>query len=225
VNNGDYDDLAAIAQLKTRHSFWLHVDGAFGLVAATSPRFRPLLTGVEQADSVTVDGHKWLNIPYDSGYAFTRHLGSQMKVFQSLAAYLPPPTPDARHFLHLGPENSRRWRALPLWFTLVAYGRRGLSRIVERCCDLAARFGESVRSLPGYRLAAPVRLNIACITLDETPDPAELAALNSRLAATGEIFLSPSLYLGVPVLRAAFSNWRTSDRDIERMVDALRAAR
>jgi glutamate/tyrosine decarboxylase-like PLP-dependent enzyme len=225
VNNGDFDDLAAIARLKSKHEFWLHVDGAFGLVAATSPRYRARVAGVELADSVTVDGHKWLNVPYDSGYAFIRHLGAQLQVFKSTAAYLAAPDADPRHYLHLGPESSRRWRALPLWFTLVAYGRQGLGRIVERCCDLASSLGELVGALPGFRLAAPVRLNITCITVGANPAPAELSRLHQQLLASGEAFLSPSIYLGTPILRAAFSNWRTGEEDVERVARALSRGR
>lgn len=224
VNNGDFDDLAAIAALRREHAFWFHVDGAFGLVAAVSPRFATLTRGVEHADSVTVDGHKWLNVPYDGGYVFTRHLETQLRVFQNISPYLGAPLADPRNTLHLGPENSRRWRALPLWFTLLAYGRAGVRDIVERDCAMAGRFAEAVVATPGLRLAAPVRLNIVCFTLEGEADLASVKRLQQRLADTGELFVTPSVYLGQPVLRAAFSNWRTDIADVERMRVALARA-
>lgn len=221
VNNGEFDNLAGIARLRQQHQFWFHVDGAFGLIAAASPHFQPRLNGVDAADSVAVDGHKWVNVPYDAGYLYTRHLETQIKVFQNISAYLGSPIADPRNTLHLGPENSRRWRALPLWFTLMAYGREGLREIVERDCNMAQQFGSMVESTPGYRLAAPVQLNIACFTIDSKPDMKELRSLQDAFAASGELFVTPSVYLGEPILRAAFSNWRTNGSDLDRAQRAL----
>lgn len=225
VNNGDFDDLAAIGALREQHRFWFHVDGAFGLVAGASPRFRAHAAGLAGADSITVDGHKWLNVPYDSGYAYTRHLESRLRVFRNAAPYLSPPEPDPRNVLHLGPENSRRWRALPLWFTLLAYGSEGVREIVERDCDLAEELGAAIATLDGYQLAAPVKLNVTCFTADGIGDAAGMRALQRRLFENGDVFATPSLYRGRPIMRMAFSNWRTARTDVARIVDALRCAR
>jgi glutamate/tyrosine decarboxylase-like PLP-dependent enzyme len=222
VNTCDFDDLGAIAALKARHPFWLHVDGAFGAVAAASPRYRHLLDGLEAADSITVDAHKWLNVPYDSAVILTRHLSLQGEVFSSLAAYLPTQVrPDT--FIHLTPENSQRVRALPVWMTLVAYGRAGYAQLVERCCALAAWLGERIDDDPRFRLLAPVRLNGVCFTLARAT-PEAIDAFLSRLRRGGTAFLTPTILRNVPAARVSITNWRTDQGDIERTWAAMQAA-
>ncbi|MGW2748499.1 pyridoxal phosphate-dependent decarboxylase family protein [Streptomyces sp. NPDC001450] len=224
VDTVDFDDLRTIAALKERHDFWLHVDAAFGGFAALSPEYAALVDGLDAADSVCVDLHKWLNVPYDAAVQFTRRRDLQVAVFHNASPYLGLPTgePD---FLHLTPENSRRLRALPAWFSLVAYGRAGHREIVERNVALARRLGEGVDGLPGLRLLAPVRLNVVCFTLaEEEPTQERVAALARAVAESGEAFLTPTVYGGVPALRAAFSNWRTTEADTRRVLDVLAAA-
>jgi glutamate/tyrosine decarboxylase-like PLP-dependent enzyme len=221
VNTADFDDLRAIAALRERYPFWLHVDAAFGAFAALSPDHAHLVDGLDLADSVCVDLHKWLNVPYDSAVQFTRRPDLQTSVFQNAAAYLGPlgDTPD---MAHLTPENSRRLRALPAWFTLRAYGRDGHREITERCVGCARALGDAVDSTPGLRLLAPVRLNVVCFTLADNPTAVRLTALTEQLA--DEAFLTPTVLDGVPALRAAFSNWRTSDTDTRRVAAALHTA-
>ncbi|SEG89017.1 Glutamate or tyrosine decarboxylase [Nonomuraea solani] len=221
VNTADFDDLRAVAALRERYDFWLHVDAAFGAFAALSPVHAHLCDGLDLADSICVDLHKWLNVPYDSALQFTRRPDLQTAVFQNAAAYLGPlgDTPDSGH---LTPENSRRLRALAAWFTLRAYGRDGHREITERCVACARLLGEAIETIPGLRLLAPVRLNVVCFTLDADPTAERLAALSERLAA--EAFLTPTVLNGVPALRAAFSNWRTTEADVHRIAESLRAA-
>ncbi|MFG3024255.1 pyridoxal phosphate-dependent decarboxylase family protein [Streptomyces sp. NPDC048254] len=223
VNTVDFDDLRAIAALKERHDFWLHVDAAFGAFAALSPAHAPLVAGLDAADSVCVDLHKWLNVPYDAAVQFTRRSDLQVAVFHNESPYLGPPTgePD---FLHLTPETSRRLRALPAWFSLTAYGRAGYREIVERNVAEARRLGAGIDALPDLRLLAPVRLNVVCFTLAENPTQERVDALARALAASGETFLTPTVFGGVPALRAAFSNWRTTEDDTRRVLAAVAAA-
>lgn len=225
VNTCDFDDLRAIGGLRERFNFWLHVDAAFGGVAAASPRFRPLLDGLELADSVTVDAHKWLNVPYDSAVVFTRHLQLQGEVFRNASAYLPVEVrPDT--FLHLTPENSQRLRALPTWMTLTAYGRTGYAEIVERCCDLAFQLGEWIEEHPKFIRLAPVRLNGVCFTLaDAEGKPRDSKAVADFLAALrddGTAFLTPTNLHGTAAIRISISNWRTQLDDIEKTWEAMR---
>ena len=224
VNTCDFDDLQALATLRTRHPFWLHVDGAFGALAASSERYHPLLEGLEAADSITVDAHKWLNVPYDAAIVLTRHLDLQGQVFKSAGAYLPAEVrPDT--FLHLTPENSQRLRALPVWMTLAAYGREGYAEIIERCCDLASWLGERMDEHPAFRLLALVRLNGLCFTLvdgaGEVRSAEEVQAFLDRVKASGVAFLTPTRYRDVAAARVSITNWRTREGDLERTWEAL----
>jgi glutamate/tyrosine decarboxylase-like PLP-dependent enzyme len=224
VDTGDFDDFAGLAELKERHGFWLHVDGAFGGLAALSPELRPLLSGWECADSVCVDLHKWLNVPYDSAVSFTRHRDLRVDVFSSAAAYLNQPG-DEPSPLHIAPESSHRWRALPAWFSLTAYGSDGHRDIVERDARLARELGARIERSDAFELLAPVRLNIVCFAVRGEGDAARRTTqFVTRVRDDGRALLTPTMLWGKPAVRAAFSNWRTTERDLDIVWEAMLAA-
>lgn len=228
VNTGDSDPVADLADLAERHGAWLHVDGAFGMFAALSPRTAGLARGVERADSVTVDGHKWLNVPYESGFSFVRDPSVLSRAFGAWgAAYLPEEDGDRINYNMLGPESSRRARALPIWATLRAYGRDGYRAMVERHLDLAAHLGSLVEAAPDLELLAPVRLCVVCFRYRPAGVPEErLDELNARLGeallADGRVYAGTSRYRGMTVFRPALLNWRTTRADVELLVEVLR---
>ncbi len=218
LNTGDFDDFAALASLKQRHRFWLHIDAAFGGFASLSPSLESLLSGWECADSICIDLHKWLNVPYDSAITFTRHPDLQIDVFRNAAPYLGHPLEDPDP-VHLTPENSRRWRALPAWFTLAAYGADGYREVVERSCSLARSLGEKIEASNLFDLLSPVRLNIVCFALRE---PRLQDRFITAVRDSGRTFLTPTVLWGRGAVRAAFSNWRTTSADLDTIWEALK---
>jgi glutamate/tyrosine decarboxylase-like PLP-dependent enzyme len=226
VNAGDFDPIEAMADLAERHGAWLHVDGAFGLFARVTPRAEALAAGVERADSVIADGHKWLNVPYDSGFAFVRDPMALPKAFTASADYLPSPEDPHPNFGYFGPEMSRRARALAAWASLRAYGRSGYRAMVERHLDLAQWLAGRVDEEPDLERLADVPLNIVCFRVR----PAGLGddgldELNRRLGEAiiedGRVYVGTTTYDGHVALRPAIVNWRTTERDVDVLVDVV----
>lgn len=226
VNAGYFDPVAEMIEMARQHNCWVHLDGAFGLFAALSERTRHLVAGLEGADSITVDGHKWLNVPYDSGYAFVRDHGLLARAFRYSADYLPTeddprPTPGA-----IGPESSRRGRSFAVWATLKAYGRDGHRRIVEHCLDLAQHFAAQVDAHPALERVAEVPLNIVAFRFNPGGmDDATLNSLNQqlgeRMIEDGQFLLGTSKWGERTIFRPAFSNWRTRFEDVEALAQRI----
>jgi glutamate/tyrosine decarboxylase-like PLP-dependent enzyme len=219
VNTGDFDPIDRLADLADEHGAWLHVDGAFGLFARLTPKAAPLAAGVERAHSVIADGHKWLNVPYDCGFAFVRDDAYLRAPFQLTAAYLPT---DERP----SPEASRRARAIAVWATLRAYGRAGYRAMVERHLELAQRLSRRVDETPELERLAETKLNIVCFRFrppgvaDDELDELNLA-LGRAVLEDGRVFVGTTRYRGMAAFRPAIVNWRTSERDVDLLVDVL----
>ncbi|TMK15596.1 MAG: aspartate aminotransferase family protein [Actinobacteria bacterium] len=220
VNAGDFDPIATMADLAQRYGAWFHVDGAFGLFAALSDRTKHLVEGIERADSVIADGHKWLNVPYDCGFAFVRDPLLQPSVFGAGAAYLPALDDPKPNWGYLGPEMSRRCRAFAVWATLRAYGRSGHRAIVEQSLDLAQRLAATVDGADDLERLADVPLNIVCFRAHPPGVPEDrLDELNRRIADAviedGRVFFGSTSYDGKVAFRPAPVNWRNRPEDMD----------
>jgi glutamate/tyrosine decarboxylase-like PLP-dependent enzyme len=227
VNAGGFDPIAAMAELARRHHAWLHIDGAFGLFARVSPVTSDLATGIELADSVIADGHKWLNVPYDCGFAFVRDGRLLNAVFGMGAPYFPATEADHPDFLYLGPEMSRRARSLTVWATLAAYGRAGYRAMIERHVGLAKRLGDQIRASPDFELLEEPRLNVVCFRYHPKGlGEGELDDVNRRLGqsiiADGRVYFGTTIYAGKVAFRPAISNWRTTERDVDVVLEVTR---
>ncbi len=227
VNTGGFDPIAAMADLAHRHHAWLHVDGAFGLFARVSPATADLADGIELADSVIADGHKWLNVPYDCGFAFCRDGRLLNAVFGMNAPYFPATEADHPDFLYLAPEMSRRARSLAVWATLAAYGRSGYRALIERHVALAKRLADQICASSDFELLAEPHLNVVCFRYRPEGIPeADLDQLNRRLGqaviADGTVYFGTTVYAGKVAFRPAIANWRTTEGDVDIIPNVVR---
>jgi glutamate/tyrosine decarboxylase-like PLP-dependent enzyme len=218
---GAADPLEAIADLCERHAVWLHVDGAFGAFLRLAPRTAGLVAGMERADSVTVDGHKWLNLPTGTGFAFLRDPALHHEAFAGSATYLTRPD-DAGIDLHeLGIDASRPWRGAGAWAALTHLGRAGVADLVTRCCDLAAGLGRLVEATPRLELTAPVASCVVCFRYRPAglPEGDRLDALNravqQQLSREGLVLATGGMLPTGFCLRPAIVSWRTSAADLD----------
>ena len=227
VNAGGFDPIAEMAEIAHRHGSWLHVDGAFGLFARVSPTTAPLARGVEDADSAIADGHKWLNVPYDCGFAFVRDGSLLNEVFGLGAPYFPTAEADHPDYLYLGPEMSRRARGLAVWATLAAYGRTGYRQMVERHVALAKRLADQVEEAPEFELLEPPVLNVVCFRFHPPGvDDRELDEINRSLGKAiiedGRVYFGTTVYRGQVAFRPAISNWRTTAKEVDEILPIAR---
>lgn len=225
VNTADFDDFDEISKLKEKYNFWWHIDAAFGGFAAVTEKFKHLVDGWEGADSITIDCHKWLNVPYESAFYLIKdeHANLQIETFQnSNAPYLGNPLENF-NYLNVLPENSRRLRALPVWFSLLAYGKEGFCDIVENSALLALHFGNELIEEGNFELLAPIRLNNVCFTLKGEHNQEKVSQFLSALNDTGKVFMTPTIYQNRKGIRASFVNWRTNENDIRIVIEEMKA--
>jgi glutamate/tyrosine decarboxylase-like PLP-dependent enzyme len=228
VNAGDYDPIDELADLAAEHGAWLHVDGAFGAFAAMSPRSAHLVRGMDRADSVAADAHKWLNVPYESGFALLRDPARLGRAFGMPGApYLPDPAGPNSGYMLFGPESSRRARSLPIWATLAAYGRAGYRQLVERHLDRAQQLAALVDAADDMERLADVPLCIVCFRYRPADIPdADVDDLNCRLGsallADGRVYAGTTVYDGKVALRPAMTNWRVRENDVDYFLDVVR---
>ncbi|WP_276378771.1 aspartate aminotransferase family protein [Flavobacterium sp. H4147] len=223
VNTADFDDFEAISKLKKQYNFWWHIDAAFGGFAAVSEKHNHLVKGWEGADSITIDCHKWLNVPYESAFYLIKkeHANLQIETFQnSNAPYLGNPLENF-NYLNVLPENSRRMRALPAWFSLKAYGKEGFRDIIENSTALALHFG-NVLIENDFELLAPIRLNNVCFTLKGEHNQEKVSQFLLALNDTGKVFMTPTVYQNKKGIRASFVNWRTTENDVKLVIQEMR---
>lgn len=230
IHIGAYDDFETLVPIAHRFGAWVHVDGAFGLWAAAAPERRHLMRGCEKADSWATDGHKWLNVPFDSGYAFIADAAAQRDAMSHRAPYL---THDAvaRDQMDWNPEWSRRSRGFPTYAALRQLGREGVAELIERSCRHAASLTDRIGALPGAELICRPILNQGLVRFP-APEPGATEADHDRhteaviaaILETGEAFFGASTWHGKRVMRISVCGWQTTENDVDRTVAAVATA-
>ena len=226
VNCGAFDPFEELIPIAHEAGAWVHVDGAMGLWCNATPSLRHLLAGVERADSWATDGHKWLNVPYDSGYAFVAHPEHHRAGMEHRASYLSH-ADDARDELDWTPEHSRRARGFATWAALRELGRRGLAELIEGCCRHAHQIVTRIGALPGAQVICIPVINQGLVRfLDPRPGASEpdhdrrTDEVMAAIDATGEAYFTGTTWRGRRCMRVSVSSWRTDSADVDRAVAA-----
>ena len=217
VNTGAFDPFRRICEMVHARDGWVHVDGAFGLWAATTSSRRHLVDGVDQADSWATDGHKWLNVPYDSGVVLCAHPDSHRAAMSLTASYLA--RTGSRDGTDWTPESSRRARAFAIWAAIRSLGSTGVAEMVERCCDHAVRFAALLAEHPDLTVLNDVVINQALVRVaDDDERTREVAAAVQR---EGAVWLGTTVWQGRTALRVSVSDHATTAADVERAVESV----
>jgi len=219
VHSGAFDPFAEAIRVAHAHGAWVHVDGAFGLWAAASPTYRHLVVGYQEADSWATDGHKTLNVPYDTGFAIVRDAAALRASMGMHGAYLI--LDEQGEPFDKVPEISRRGRAFPVWAVLRSLGRCGVAELVERLCRHATAFAEGINGIEGATVLNDVVFTQVCATFGSDERTEEVVR---RLLADGTAWMTGSTWRGQSVLRISVSNWSTTENDVQRSLDAVRKA-
>jgi glutamate/tyrosine decarboxylase-like PLP-dependent enzyme len=229
LNTGTFDPFEELIPIARAHAAWVHVDGAFGLWATTSPAHRHLLAGVDRADSWATDGHKWLNVPYDCGYAIVSDRDAHYRSLAHKASYLSHST-IARDQVDWTPEYSRRGRGFATYAAIASLGREGIGDIVARSCGHARAIVQGVAALPGVEVLHMPVINQGLVRfLDATPGAREedhdrrTEEVTTRVAASGEALFACTTWRAKRCMRVSVSGWQTDESDVERAVRAIAA--
>jgi len=224
INIGAFDDFENLIPIARRYGAWVHVDGAFGLWAASSPRYRHLVKGVEAADSWATDGHKWLNVPFDCGYAFIGNPGAHRASMSHRAPYLTHQE-DARDEMDWNPEWSRRARGFSTYAALRQLGRDGVAELIDRCCHHAHELVMGIGELPGAEvLWEPITNQGLVRFLDpssEQDHDRRTDEVIAAIVASGEAFFGGTTWRGKRAMRVSVCNWRTSPEDVQRSINSV----
>jgi glutamate/tyrosine decarboxylase-like PLP-dependent enzyme len=223
VNGGAIDPVGEICEISHGRGAWVHVDGAFGLWAAVSPRLRPLLAGVELADSWASDTHKWLNVPYDSGLFFCAHREAHRAAMSVRADYLVHAPGGNRDEMDWTPESSRRARGFPVYAAIRTLGRSGIVDIVERSCSLAQRFANRLAAADGVQVFKAPMLNqvlVRFLAADGDHDGHTRRTVE-RVQQDGTCWVNGTTWKGQAAMRISVSNWSTDETDVDRSVESI----
>lgn len=226
LDTGSCDPIRKITELAKPKGAWVHVDGAFGLWAATSPKTRSLVDGIDCADSLATDAHKWLNTPYECGMVFVADRDAHMSAMSINAAYLVKNEGYERDATNFVPELSRRARGVPLYAAIKTLGREGICEIVERCCDAAAHMAKLLACHDEIQVLNDVVLNQVLLAVNTDDQESVTRAIIARIQNSGVCWIGGTTWQGNPAIRISVSNWQTSFEDIERsascIIDAVR---
>jgi glutamate/tyrosine decarboxylase-like PLP-dependent enzyme len=224
VNIGALDSFEELVPLAKRHGAWVHVDGAFGLWAGASPQYKHLVKGVEAADSWATDGHKWLNVPFDCGYAFIAHRDAHQASMSHRAAYITHDA-DARDEMNWNPEWSRRARGFSSYAALRELGRKGIAEVIERCCQNARDLVVGIGRLAGAEMLCEPIINQGLVRfLDpstEQDHDRRTEEVIAAIVASGEAFFGGTTWHGKRAMRVSVCNWRTSPDDVQRSINSV----
>ena len=226
VNTGAFDDFEALIPIARRYGAWTHVDGAFGMWAAASPKYRHLVRGLDQAHSWATDGHKWLNVPYDCGYSFVVEPEAHRASMSYTAAYLSHQN-VARDPLDWNPEFSRRGRGFATYAALRELGREGVRELVERTCECAAAIVDGLSKMEGVEVLARPIINqglVAFLDPDGKPNDEWNERVIAEIDKEGTSFFSGTTWKGRRAMRISVTNWQTSPQDVRRTLDGVARA-
>jgi glutamate/tyrosine decarboxylase-like PLP-dependent enzyme len=216
VNTGAFDPLPEISELTKAHGAWLHVDSAFGLWAAASPQRAALVRGIENADSIATDAHKWLNVPYDCGIVFCAHEAAHRSAMSLTAAYIVT-TGSERDPHEFVPEESRRARAVPVYAAMRSLGSEGFAELIERNCRQASRFADGLRAA-GYEVLNNVVLNQVLVSFGSAEQTQRVIA---AIQDDGTCWCGGTVWKGRTAMRISVSNWSTDDVDVDQSIAAI----